>query len=264
MTDDPTVPPVGLYRTPDHRYYWNGMGPFPSTTTVLGIIDKPALVAWAKRETAECAIRNFDLLDGMRRTGGDRMAVEWLKGIPDYQRDSAADRGTRVHAAADAYNSGGDINLEPEEMPYLDAYRRWLDESGARILAGEFAVIGHVDADNAYGGTGDLLAYLDDDLWLIDLKTSRSTYKETALQLASYGFASFAGYPNDPQPYRLPTPDRYGVLHIRPELYPDSGGYRLIEYDVDEDTFAAFCDAYRLRRWLTGPNPQRKGTDHGS
>lgn len=251
--------PAGVYRTDKHEYYWNGDGPFPGVTGVLGVIDKPALVAWAKRETAECAVRNWDLLEGMRRTGGDTLAVEWLKQIPDYQRDSAASRGTRVHAAADAYGRGEAIDLPAEEMPFLDAYRTALEREGMAIVASEFMVIGTGDElGNRYGGTGDLLVTIDGETWLLDIKTSTGTYKETALQLAAYGFADFAGFADDPTPYAIPPVDRWGVLHIRPDLYPtpQDGGYRLIEYEVTPDTFAAFRAAYRLSQWLKGTNPK--------
>ena len=253
------VPAVGLYRTPKHEYYFNGDGPYPGVTGVLGIIDKPALVEWAKRETAECAVRNWDVLDVMRAQGGDAAAIDWLKRIPDYVRDTAANRGTRVHAAADAYARHEPIDLAPEEIPALEAYRYFLEERNVRIVAAELAVIGSVPGMGRYGGTGDLWAQLDDtpETWMLDIKTSKGTYKETALQLAAYAYGDFGAYPGDPQAYRLPPADRFGVVHIRPDLYPDTG-YRLVEYDVTPDTFGAFCAAYRLAAWLRGPSPIRK------
>lgn len=250
--------PTGIYRTDKHEYFWCGDGPYPGVTGVLDVIDRPALAGWGKKATAECAIRNLDLLADMVRTGGDRMAVEWLKRIPDYERDQAKDRGTRVHAAADAYARDEAIDLPAEEMPFLDAYRGALEREGFEIIASEFRVIGTADElGHRYGGTGDLLAWRDDERWLVDVKTSKGTYRETALQLAAYGFADFVGYEDDPQAYELPPIDRYGVLHIRPDLYPSpqDGGYRLIEYEVGESTFAAFQAAYRLSQWLRGPNP---------
>lgn len=270
MTVDVSVPPIGPYRTPDHKYYVDGQGPFPSVTTVLNVIDKPALVSWAKRETAECAVRNWELLDGMRRTGGDRMMVEWLKGIPDYVRDTAANRGSRVHAAADAYVRGVPVDLTPEEMPYLDAYRRFLEEYDVRIVAAELMVFGGFLTGRPYGGTLDLIADVlplesnaaPRERWLIDLKTSSGTYRETALQLAPYGMAEFGAVSGRGDRYSIPPVDHYGVLHIRPELYPDEGGYRLIPYEVNAATLDAFYAAYDLRRWLTGPNP--RGKNNGS
>src|ERR1035437_10144220 len=92
--DARSTPPagVGLVRDARHRYSWNGGPLYPSVTTILGIKDKPALVGWAKRETAACAVRNLDVLEAMVRSGGAQAAVDWLKRIPDYARDASADR----------------------------------------------------------------------------------------------------------------------------------------------------------------------------
>lgn len=267
------VPSVGPYRTPDHKYYVDGAGPYPSVTTVLGVLDKPALVSWAKRETAECAIRNLDMLGDMVRTGGDRMAVEWLKQIPDYQRDTAANRGTRVHAAADAAVRGYEYDLGADEMPYLDAYRAFLGDHNVRIIAAELIVFGGFARGMPYGGTLDLIAELN---WpepfspreysprrraLLDIKTSKGTYRETALQLAPYGLADFGMLEGKRDRFAIPPVDCYGVVHIRPELYPQDGGYKLVPYEVTPDTLDAFYAAYRLSQWLKGPNP--KGTTNG-
>lgn len=255
--------PAGVWHTPKHEYFWNGDGPYPSVTTVLGIIDKPALVGWAKRETAECAIRNLEILEVMRRNGGDRAAVEWLKGIPDYQRDQAAARGTRVHAAAEAYGRGVELDVEPEDMPFVDAYRRFLVDYNVVPIVAEVGVIGRTPY-GPYGGTLDLIAELD---WpepdgphvrrraLLDLKTSKGTYKETALQLAGYGGAQWCGFAGDPTPYEIPAVDVYGVVHIRPDVHQERG-YAVVPYEVGPDTYSAFEAAYRLSQWLSGPNPK--------
>src|ERR1035438_2732267 len=91
---DPS-PALGLVRDARHRYAWNGGPWYPSVTTILQIKDKPALVGWAKRETAACAVRNLEVLERMVKSGGPGAAVEWLKRIPDYPRDTAADLGTQ-------------------------------------------------------------------------------------------------------------------------------------------------------------------------
>ena len=74
-----TASPLGLTRTPKHIYTWRteafDSGPLPSVTGILNIVDKSgALVGWAKRETAACAVRNLDMLAKMRESGGDAAA----------------------------------------------------------------------------------------------------------------------------------------------------------------------------------------------
>src|SRR5665811_2028211 len=120
------VTKVGLVRDARHRYSWNGGPLYPSVTTILQIKDKLALVGWAKRETAACAVRNLDVLERMVRSGGPQAAVDWLKRIPDYARDASADLGSAVHAAAEAIARGEPVPLAEEVGPFIAAYRRCL------------------------------------------------------------------------------------------------------------------------------------------
>ena len=100
--------------------------------------DKPALVGWAKRETAACAVRNLDLQQKMLRSGGPGAAVDWLKRIPDYTRDASADLGSAVHAAAEAIARGEPVPVDESLRPCLAAYRRdFLETFAPRFLAVE-------------------------------------------------------------------------------------------------------------------------------
>lgn len=242
-------PPLGLARTDAHVYSWNDgatvVGPLPSVTTVIKVLDKSGpLVGWAKRETAACAVRNLDMLVRMREAGGDAAAVNWLKAIPDYQRDSAADIGTRVHRLVEQLARGIEPEITAEEAPFVDAYRTFLAAFRPRFLALEEMV---VSLRHHYGGTLDAIAVIEGETWLLDVKTGTGVYPETGLQLAAYASADFIGRPGTPRRFRLPRATRFGVIHVRPE------GARLIEYRVDRSTFAAFLDARRLLAWQQRP-----------
>jgi len=247
--DTPPSLPLGLTRTASHVYSWNDgrtvHAPLPSVTTVLRVVDKSGpLVGWAKRETAACAIRNLDALVAMREAGGDAAAVAWLKGIPDFQRATAADIGTRVHKLAEQLALGADPDVTPEEAPFVDAYRRFLEAFQPRFLAVEEMV---ASLKHGYGGTLDAIAAIDGETWLLDLKTGTGLYAETGLQIAAYASADFIGRPGTPRRFRLPRATRFGVIHLRPE------GARLVEYRVDASTVAAFLEARRLYTWRQGP-----------
>jgi hypothetical protein len=236
---------VGLTRDARHRYTWDGGPEMPSVTTILGIKDKPALVGWAKRETAACAVRNLDVLTRMVAHGGAPAAVNWLKTIPDFQRDVSADLGTAIHAAAEAIARGETMPIEREVQPFVDAYRRdFLERFHPRFLAVEAMVC---SLRHEYGGTADAFVEIDGEIWLIDYKTGAGVYPDTALQLAGLARAQFIGRPGDPTQYPIPAATRFGVLHIRPE------GARLLPVVVDRSTVAAFLDARRLFAWDQGP-----------
>jgi hypothetical protein len=235
----------GLVRDARHRYSWNGGPWYPSVTTILGIKNKPALVGWAKRETAACAVRNLSMLTRMAETGGPQAAVEWLKKIPDYQRDVSADLGTRVHAVAEALARGESVGIADDVRPFIAAYRRdFLEAFCPRFLAVEAMVC---SPRYEYGGTADAFVEIDGEIWLLDYKTGAGVYPDSALQLSGLARAQFIGRTDDPTPYPVPPATRFGILHVRPE------GARLLPVVVDRQTVAAFLDARRLFAWDQGP-----------
>ena len=245
----PEPPPLGLSRTAGHVYSFNTgsevFSPLPSVTTLIGVLDKSGpLVGWAKRETAACAVRNLEMLVRMRETGGDAAATDWLKKIPDYQRDTAADVGSRIHRLVEQLARGAEPDVTAEEAPFVDGYRRFLAAFRPRFLAVEEMVC---SLRHRYAGTLDAIAVIGGETWLLDVKSGSGIYPETSLQLAGYASADFIGRPGTPKRFRLPRPTRFGVIHVRPE------GARLVEYDVDRGTFAAFLEARRLYAWQQGP-----------
>jgi hypothetical protein len=243
--------PLGLTRDAKHVYTWNDgttvVSPLTSVTTAIGAVDKSGvLVNWAKLETAKCAVRNLALVGDMVTAGGPASAVDWLKRIPDYQRDLAADLGTRVHSLAEQVGRGDKVELSPIELPYIAAFRRFLEESGFVIELSEFMV---ANLTLGYAGTGDLIGKLDGKRWLLDIKTSqvgKGPYAETGLQLAGYAKAEFIGRPGEPTKHKLPPCQRFAVLHLSP------AGYRLVPYAVDAETWRTFRAALVVSRWLGG------------
>ena len=244
------VPDVGLFRDDKHRYYWNGLGPYPGVTSVLRVLDKPALIPWAKREVARCAVDNYDFVADLIKRGGPKAAAEWLSRIPDYQRDNAADLGSAVHRLAEDHSRQREITVTEEQAPFIAAYRRFLDDYRPDFKSLERMVFSET---HGYGGTFDWIAKIDGQLTLGDTKTSKAVYPETALQLAALGHADFIGMPENPKKWPMPKVQRYAVLHLRPTLY--ARGYRLIEFRVDADDFAAFRAALLLTRYRAEANP---------
>lgn len=241
------VPEVGLFRTTDHRYYWNGDGPYPGVTTVIRALDKPGLINWAKRETARCAVDNFDFVTDLIARGGKKAAMDWLASIPDFIRDTAGDLGSGVHATAEAISRSEEVTVPTEQIPFIKGYRQFLADYQPDFISLERFVF----SEKGYGGTYDWLARMvirnRKVVVLGDTKTSKDVYPEIGLQLAALGNADWVGLPEDPKKYRLPKIDTFAVLHIRPDKY--ARGYRLIEYRVGPDEFEAFLACLRLTQW---------------
>lgn len=243
-----TVKPVGVHMTEDHRYYWNGEGPLPSVTTVLKVMDKPAVTAWVARETAKAAWRNpVNLLN----PGTEAEYVNFLLAQPKEVTDVAAKLGSSIHLLADSVGRDRTpataLAVPDEAIPYLEGFRgflAFLEAHRGIVVSSEKAVISRY----GYGGTYDLLLQYEDALWLVDLKTGRGYYPDFALQLAAYGMADFIALPGDPTEYPMPRVERYGILHLRPDQYPDTG-WRLVEYPITDRDQRAFLAALDLYQW---------------
>lgn len=249
---------VGAYMTPDHRYYFNGEGPAPSVTTVLGILDKPAVVIWKARETARAILTNPDEYivpadDPTFAVTLDQRINAAVKAA-DKQRDTAASLGSSVHLLADMEGMGLGASEKAEKgfqvsddtIPYLNAFRGFLDRYSASSIVSSEKVVWSL---NGYAGTYDLLMTIEDELWLIDIKTSKGYYPEYGLQLAGYRWGDYIILPGNPVPYPMPHIKRTGVLHLRPDQYPDTG-WRLIEYPTTyKQDYIAFLAAVELYKW---------------
>lgn len=238
---------VGVSMTARHEYRFNGKGPYPSVTTILGIMDKGhALAYWFGKRVAEAAVQRDEW-----RSMPPADAVVWLAKQPDDNRNSSAVLGTLVHQYADMAARGLRIDAEglqpPQEaIPYLQAFAGFLGRYGASAIVSSEKAVWSDSA--AYAGTYDILMLIDGQLWLVDIKTSAGVYPEYALQLAGYGNAEYIVLPFDPTRYPMPKVERYGVLHLRPDKYPDTG-YRLIELAVGHREYVAFLAARELWQW---------------
>ena len=258
-SSEATTPVYGMTRTDDHQYRMNGEGPFYSVTTMLDIIHKEPLYQWAKRIVAEIAVAKYDVLGEVIDKEGPQAAIDWLKGLPGYQRDDAARLGTTVHHLADLLGRDGKpleaFGISERVLPYAQAVRRFQDDYRAseNIVSSEKAVL---NLTEAYAGQYDFLLMLNGELWLVDYKASRGIYPETGLQLAAYGHAEYIILANDPTYYPMPHIDRYGVVHIAPTQYEK--GYRFVEYQVTDYDYRAFLAARDLWYWRREGRFQQK------
>lgn len=261
----------GLIRDHRHFYSWNDGDKVPGITTIQKMLANDALVNWAKREVSIAAVVNWALVAQMieqnppvRESIGQHPAVTYLKGIPGYQRDAAADLGTRVHAMAEAISKGEEPDLEEDMLLFAESYiRDFLERHKPKFHPAytEFMVYGAVDIFGErleYGGTMDVACQIGDDVWLIDYKTSREAkygwpYANYAHQLAAGANAEFRGEPGNPNKLRPPTVNRYGILAITPE------GAELVPYDVTEEEWHDFGAMRHLWEFQHGRAKTIKG-----
>ena len=256
---------TGLLRDAKHFYSWQGEPAVPGITSVIGVLDKPALVGWAKRETAIAAVRNWDTVAKMvaqQPPLEDQLAyhpaVAYLKATPGYQRDAAANAGTVAHAIAEAVAKNEEPVIPDEYEGFAGAFiRDFIEKYKPKFhpLYVEAMVYHASDATVLpYGGTMDVFCQIGDDTYLIDYKTGKSgVYPETALQLAAGRYAQFIGRPGDPRQHAIPKVDKCAVLWLRPE------GAELIPYDVTPREFQAFTACRMAWDWVNKRSKEVKG-----
>lgn len=120
-------------------------------------------------------------------------------------------------------------SIEDDVAPYLAAYRRFLAETRASVIANERRVF---DPIYRYAGTLDRVMAIDGARWLVDLKTSIATPIITGPQTAGY-LRALAD----------PTVTRRAALRLRPD-----GTYRLDALN-DPNDWSVFLSALTLHRY---------------
>ena len=194
-----------------HRYWLDGK-PVQGVTTILNAgIPKPALIKWAPKMVAEYVADNRETVEKLYEMGREPM-IQALKSVPDQDRDVKAIRGTDVHKIAEELIHGNKVEVAAHLVAHVEGYARLLDEFDIEAILTEKSI---GNRKEWYAGRFDLIAKLNGQTWLIDNKTSKGVYGETALQDSAYARAEF--YVNDDDPdteFPLPHIERIGVIHI--------------------------------------------------
>jgi hypothetical protein len=194
-----------------------------SVTTIIGVLDKPALLYWAAEQTANAAIDSIATWQAMLEDQGREDAVKWLRDAR-FRRPkttlSDANLGTVVHKVCETYaltgskpdaefiaelirRDGGpqcDVDAETAvAQTMLDQFDDWLDRFQPSYQATEVVVF---HPQFGYAGQADAFLTIDGVPLIGDYKTSRKNvdargqltgpYPEVALQLAAYRHAQFA------------------------------------------------------------------------
>lgn len=218
----------------------------PSVTTILGVLDKPALPRWAALEVATYAIENRESWQGLPA----RDALELLKKAPWAKSKSAADAGTDAHAYCEdlllgrAADAPTDTTFAPLYGEAITNVRNLITELRTNHTFTVVAVEATAwNTTHGYAGTFDGLHLIDGKLTLVDLKTSKDVYPDYALQLAAYRYATHILLPDGTE-IPMPQIDRCEIWHA-----PKEGTHKRVEVRADVDEFAAFTAALDIWKW---------------
>ena len=174
----------------------------PSVTTILGAINKPALVQWAAKEERTMVIEAAADLYGDVH-GTPKMSrptyIATLDGrigkLKANQKilAKAGEIGTQVHALIEwnlRRQLGQVVGPEPKvEEKSLWAFMAWEDWAKAVRLRPLLIEQRIFSLTHGYAGTMDLLAEVNDVVTLVDFKTGKAVYAEAHLQNVAYQVA---------------------------------------------------------------------------
>lgn len=237
-----------IQRGRNHGYTIHGMKAMGVTTALSKGMPKPALMYWAAKCVAEEAADLIGLGEQnwqMWRTEHDvrtyEQLIEYLKKAPIRKRDTAAVRGTKVHKLAEKLVHGVEVEVPVELAGYVAQCARFLDEWQVKPLLVE-RVIGSYRW--GYAGTFDLIGELPDGRrLLLDYKTGRDIWPETALQLAAYRHAeAYVGDDGTEMPMR-----EIGI-HEAKAVHIGADGYRVIPLDTGPAVHKAFLHVLQVAK----------------
>ena len=201
---------VVVYRDGNHSYRRvtpeNRKARLTSVTTLTGKVtggNVDGLMAWA----ADLASQGKDWREERNKSGTD---------------------GTAVHAALEALAQGSPPDLDDfaeDQRPMVTAIAGWWMDEQPRVELVE-QIVAHADLD--YAGRFDLMCWLKDELWLIDLKTSKSIGTPDRPKVAYH--AQLGLYNLACASVGLPVAQRKGILHVTRD-----GDWRLLESAVADE-----------------------------
>jgi hypothetical protein len=156
-------------------FYWIEEVPYPRVTSIIDVLDKPALRYWFGKEVYRAM------------TADPTLSEKEALSKPYEVSESAKDRGATVHSIVEAWRQN-QVYLDNVPAPfrgYARGFYQWVKDNQVEIVEHERTV---VSKTHGYAGTLDLLIRLNgNELPLVaDVKTGKDIYEEAWLQLSAY------------------------------------------------------------------------------
>lgn len=222
-----------FYKHPTQRHL-----KVPSVTSILDMLPAPYLRKWNSKIVAQSAIDNLEDITAIAAKSKTR-AVEWLKGAPDRELESAGTMGDRVHKVIEDLIYDPLFEVEEDLMPYVDGFFQFCDRFEPEWLFVEKPIY---SITHLYAGSFDAIAKIKDKNYIIDFKTTRSGISsKVAMQLAAYARADVMFV--EGEEVSLPEIHAGAALWLR----PDKWSFQPLR--IDDDIFHTFLSLRRVFEW---------------
>ena len=223
------------------------LGLYPSVTTLLGMFAKPGLDRWKQDQLLRIAYDNPPQDGESYERYADRCLVEHEKPV-----EEAADFGTKVHDAIEAYFTGQHI---PDELlEYIQPALDWKQEHSLNFIEFEKML---VNPNHGFAGTVDIVGQgVEGSKFILDWKTRKTkpkvkvtSYDFQIHQIAAYGATYFG---ED----RMMSEGIYGANCYLSSTEP--GRFEVIKYSPDElrDAWKVFKGVCEIWRSLKNYDPR--------
>jgi len=175
-----------------HMYTANGLR-IPSVTTIVGVIDKPALIYWAVNETVGYL---KDVLQP--NTPYNEMQIEAIlddaKSARFRKSQKALNIGSQAHDWVERYIKSKVLKTPEPSIPdyppvayAVHSFLEWeAEQSDIEYISSERRLYSF---EHMYSGTVDITLRVGGELVVADLKTSKGIYPEYFLQCSAYAKA---------------------------------------------------------------------------
>ena len=190
------------------HYYIDGEEWSSVTTILKDIVNKPALMGWARKMMKESyseAVANRMMVAHQNLIAGEspESVLNIIGGKTDQDAATIARKkfkgsanfGKETHQLIQDFLTGKQTPIPPHQNQVMTNFHRWFDEQAyTRIMSevevvkrSEVSVDGMVVAGIRYAGTIDLIGQnLEGHVTVVDYKTSKRFYPEMAYQVAAY------------------------------------------------------------------------------
>ena len=195
------------------HHYKIGDEIYPSSTTILSVLRKPAIEIWAVKTTVEYLGRRLnDVLRGKIKLNSKNAYKLLMDARREHQaiKEKAAFLGRNVHKIIElTFKSEMNTSdllriIDSDYYPSITAFLDWKSSHDIKALGNE-EIVYHEELK--YAGTLDFRCEFNGEKYIIDFKTSKRIYLEMLLQLASYKHAYEFMHPED-------TGYRVGILRL--------------------------------------------------
>lgn len=241
---------IKLIEKRNQHFYETSEGTFPSSTTILSLLNKPALTPWAVKMTILYLSERLDDIKSGKielTPGNAAMILGEAKQQHRTIATKAAQIGTDVHTLVENHVkeigfSRSEPSIIKKELRSVQnsyfAYLEWENEQAFRLIGSEVPI--YSSAWSGYGGTLDMVAYLEDKAYIVDLKTSSGIYDEYVMQIASYRYAYT-------QLFDIPI-EGMGILRLdKPTGKFEWKEYTEREYHKALKMFSHICEYWHLK-----------------